>query len=50
MGVVRKVNGGDRIRINSDARNVSAKITIPRRRPLMFSVSTDKDFDLSVKT
>lgn len=50
MGVIRKVNRGDRIRINSDAKNVSARITIPRRRPLMFSISTNKDLDLSVKT
>ena len=46
MGMVRKVysNRGDRIKISSDAPNVKAKVTIPRRRPIMFSISKDKDY------
>ena len=45
MGTVRKIksNRGDIIKINSDAPKLEAKITVPRRRPIMFNIDSDKD-------
>jgi hypothetical protein len=45
MGVVRQSYKGraNRIKVNNDSKNVEVKVTSTIRRPLMFSVSSDKD-------
>ena len=51
MGIVRQSYKGraNRIKINNDSANVEVSVKTSRR-PLMFSISTDKDLSYSVKT
>ena len=51
MGVVRQSYKGraNRIKVNNDSDNVHVSVKTSRR-PLMFSISTDKNLNYSVKT